>query len=691
ASSATRGLDPGATHLESPHTHLGVPRQPGADTAPDTTSAVPVPVPAAIPVPRAAAAPVTSTDDPGVPREPGADRRTGEPKDPAGPGEPGPGWWARHRRLVGGTIVLGVVAVGLLGWVGVRALLVRAQLDQARERVAVLQQQVLAGDLPARAQLSAQVAAIGEKARAARALTDDPVWSAFGRVPWAGCPLRSAAQLVRAFDTMAVTGLPAVADLGDDLNPARLRRQMSINVDALAAARVPAQRATAALEALRTAAQASPHCGWTGRISGVDAARAEVIQRGTSLSDALDSVALAARIGPGMLGAQGTRRYLLIVQNPAESRANGGIIGGFGLLTARRGELSLDDIAGNGSLPGGPTQANPAVALNGPFAARYGAFWPDRVWANANLTPDYPTAGRLYTGLYRAGTGIDVDGTISVDPTTLAYLLAASRPAVLPDGEVVTAGSLVDLVESKVYARIPTVAGRDRFFAEVGQAAYAAVESGSGNTPKLLTALSRAAGEGRLLVSSNHADEQEVLSGTALGGALPTGDGPYLAVVTQNATASKLDYWLRRRVSYQVQRMPGGGGAVTIVIKLTNTAPDGLSAYVRNREDEPNPNGNPLAQNNIWLSIYTGRGSLFAGAQVDGHAIGMDAGTESGLPVVSTYLTLDRGVTRTLTVKVLEPHAGPMVAVRPQPLPVPEELLVQGVQVVPPWSRRVTN
>ncbi|MCM3887066.1 DUF4012 domain-containing protein [Frankia sp. R82] len=623
--------------------------------------------------------------------EPAGPADPADPADQAGPAGPARGWWARQRGLVGGCAVLLVVVVGLLGWVVVRALLARTQLDQARARIAVLQQQVLAGDLPAQAELSAQVAAIGDRARAARSLTDDPVWSAFGHVPWAGCPLRSAAQLARGFDAMAATGLPAVAELGNDLNPARLRQQMTINVDALAAARIPAQRASAALDGLQAAAQAAPRCGWTGRVSGVDAARSEVVERGASLSDALDSVALAARIGPAMLGAQEARRYLLVVQNPAESRANGGIIGGFGLLTAQRGQLSLSGITGNGSLPGGPTQANPAVELNGPFAERYGSFWPDRVWANANLTPDYPTVGRLYTSMYRAGTGIDVDGTISVDPTTLAYLLAASRPAVLPDGEVVTAGSLVDLVESKVYARVPTVAGRDRFFAEVGQAAYAAVESGSGNTPKLLTALTRAAREGRLLVSSNHADEQDVLSGTALGGALPTGNEPYLAVVTQNAAASKLDYWLRRGVSYQVQRMPGGGGAVTIVIKLTNAAPDGLSDYVRNREDRPSPDGNPQAQNNIWLSVYTGRDSLFAGARLDGHAISMDAGSENGLPVVSTYLTLDRGQTRTLALKVLEPHAGPLLVVRPQPLPVPEQLLVQGVQVVPPWSRRVTN
>ncbi|MCK9897381.1 DUF4012 domain-containing protein [Frankia sp. AgB32] len=671
----------------------GLPRQPGAGRPirPGTIGAGRaaqdadlVGAPALGEVPAAGPAAVSGTAaaaGDGTPAAPAGETGEGGPRRPQG----------RRRWLVGGGALVFAVLVGLVGWVAVRGLMARTQLDQARSRIAALQQQALAGHLPPDAELRAQVAAIGERARAARSLTGDPVWSAFGHLPWAGCPLRSAAGLVQAVDTVAGTGLPAVADLGSTLNPSRLRHEMTVDVAALAAARAPAQRATAALDTLRAAAERTPVCGWTGRVSGVDDARAELIHRGTTLSGALDNVALAARIGPDMLGATGRRRYLLVVQNPAESRADGGIIGGYGLLTADRGKLSLDGISGNGSLPGGPTQASSTADLPAPFAARYGSFWPDRVWANANLTPDYPTAGRLYTGLYRAGTGIEVDGTISVDPTTLSYLLAASRPAVLPGGQVVTANNLVDLVESKVYEQVPTVDGRDRFFAQVGQAVYASVVSGAGDTTRLLTGLAKAAREGRLTVSSNHADEQDVLSATALGGALPTGNGPYLAVVTQNAAASKLDYWLRRQTTYRVQRMPGGAGAVTIVIRLTSVAPDHLSDYVRNREDEARPNGNPTGQNNIWLSVYTGRDSLFAGASLDGQPIGLATGSENGLPVVSTYLTVDRGQTRTLEIKVLEPKAGPALAVRPQPLPVPERLDVEGVPVTSPWSRSVRN
>nr|MDT0666726.1 DUF4012 domain-containing protein [Micromonospora sp. DSM 115978] len=158
----------------------------------------------------------------------------------------------------------------------------------------------------------------------------------------------------------------------------------------------------------------------------------------------------------------------------------------------------LDGISGNNSLPGGPTQRDPALELAAEFNQRYGEFWPDRIWANANLTPDYPTVGQIYSSLYRRGTGVQIDGTISDDPTTLSYLLAATRPAVLPDGRVVGAEGFVKLVASDVYELIEDTLERDEFFATVGEAAYDAVLSGAGSNRALLDALGRAASEGRL-------------------------------------------------------------------------------------------------------------------------------------------------------------------------------------------------
>ncbi|CAI7974567.1 conserved hypothetical protein [Frankia sp. Hr75.2] len=580
-------------------------------------------------------------------------------------------------------------------WIVVRGLLAQSHLEAARAQISRLQATVANGAVPEEAELRRAIDEVAARTEAARSLTSDPLWSLAGHIPFAGCPLHSSAALAAALDDVATDALPSVAELGDGLAPSSLRSGTAVNIRALAAARAPAERAREAVGSFDAAARRVSGCGWLGGALGLDEARGQAVATASRLYGALDTLVLGARLGPGMLGADGPRRYLLVVQNPAESRANGGIIGGFGVLTVTEGQLELDNISGNGSLPGGPTQARPATDLSPEFEARYGGFWPARVWANANLTPDYPTVGRLYSGLYRAGAGTALDGTISLDPTALSYLLAATRPAVLPDGRVIPANELVELVESRVYQEIDDVAGRDEFFAMVGEAVYEAVISdtgAAGSTEDLLRALARAAREGRLQVSSNHADEEEVISSTALGGALLDVPGPFLGVVTQNATASKLDYWLRRRTTYRMERQPDGTGRAMITVRLTNVAPEGLSDYVRNRQDVDIPGWkNEEAQNNLWVSLYTGRGSWFVDARLDGQPVALTSGEERGHPVLSTYLTVDRGQTRTLQVRVLEPAAGPTLAVRTQPLTVPEQLVVEGLPTTSVWSRRVAK
>jgi len=594
---------------------------------------------------------------------------------------------SRRALLVAGCVALPVLA--LVGWVGVRGLLAYHQLSQARSALTALQSQLLAGDVPAADQLATEVRRINDRTASAKGLTGDPVWSAAAHLPVIGCPMRAAHTMVVAVDGLAAGGLPPMAQAAGTLNPASLRSGLTIDLPALTRGREPVNRAAAAVGRFRSALGAVPGCGWTGSLLGLDSARDTAAAQARKAAQAFTGLKLAIQLAPPMLGGDGApRRYLLIVQNPAESRANGGIIGGFGLLTARNGKLSLDDISGNGKLPPPradlPSGTNPMLPND--MTARYGPYEPTRIWANANLTPDYPRAGWFYSGQYLAGTGVSIDGTISIDPTALSYLLATARPAVLPDGRVVTSGNLVKLVESDAYSLIDNETDRDQFFADVGKAVYTSVTAGGGDTSGLLRAFGRAVSEGRLEVSSNHAGEEKVLATTLLGGALPSDPGPFLAVLTQNAAASKLDYWTRRAVDYHWQPRPDGSGIATITVQVLNAAPDGLPDYVRYRLDLGGPGGNPDGQNEAWLSVYTGVGSQLLGATLDGRPTTLVRDTEKGHPIASTFLSLDRGKPRTLMLQVWEPPARNTLTVRRQPLVNPEAFSVEGLPERSPWS-----
>ncbi len=611
----------------------------------------------------------------------------------------------RLRRLSGRARlpVLGVTVPVLLlalvvSWIAVRGLLARSHLRTAQNEIATLDHALLGGDRLSAAALRSQIGMIGTETAAARKLTGDPLWALLDHVPTIGCPSRSVRSMVIAVDRVVADSRTLLASEGSVLDLDSLRSGTTVEIDRIAAARPAVETTHNAITRFRRQLEATSSCGAIGRRIGLADARATGMQYAERLEQAAGTLDLATRLTPSMMGADGPRRYLLVVQNPAESRATGGIIGAFGLLTVTDGRLELTDISGNGRLPGGPTQAAPAMKLPPELESLYAAAEPTQVWANANLTPHYPTVGSFYTALYQAGTGVHVDGTISIDPTTLAYLLSATRPAVLPDGRTVPADKLVELVESQVYAEIASASERDNFFAAVGRAVYDAVASGAGNASALLSALGRAASEGRLLVSSNHPAEQQILETTALGGAVPDSDGPYLAVVTQNVAASKLDYWMRRSTDYRSVRRPDGSADVTITVRITNAAPAGLSDYVRNRSDQPGsgqpasgqsvpPKGNPDAQNLLSLAVYTGAGSGLQAATLDGLPVSMRRDVERGHPVLSTPLPVNRGQTRTLVLRVWEPVARPTLLFRPQPLVVPEALTTSGVRSVAPWSR----
>ncbi len=604
----------------------------------------------------------------------------------SGPAQPAARWSRSQRGLLIGAVT-GALVVACLGWVGVRGLLAARHLAVARNQISVLQSQILGGQTGSPAQVRARRGRIQAETRAAHRLTGDPVWSVLGGIPIAGCPIASVSSIARVTDALTARALPPLATVSTALRPSELRSGSTVNLAAFNGLTGPLDNARTQLAAVVPQVRSAPTCGPVGRWLGLAAVRNTVLSRSTTLLSDTGQAALAARLAPPMLGQSGTRRYLLIVTNDAESRASGGIIGGWGVLTASRGHLDLDDVAGNSKLPGGQTLQRAAVPLPAGLIPMYGALEPTRIWANANLSPNYPTVNDFYSAMYKAGAGRSVDGTISVDPTTLAYLVAATRPAVLADGQVVRAQDLVRLTESTVYSTMPDQSAREAFFASVGRAAYHAVSSGSGSTSDVLSALGRAAGEGRLLIASNHPDEQKLLTTTPLGGALPRGPGAYLAVVSQNAAASKLDYWLRRSTDYRLVRKPDGSADVTVTVRITNAAPAGLPYYVRQRQDPGRPSvDNPTEQNALSLSIYTGVGSDYTGGTLDGRPVAFAAGQEDGHSVATTYVTVNRGATSTVVLHVTEPVAGKVLTVRPQPMVEPERITVRGIGSTTAWQ-----
>jgi hypothetical protein len=187
------------------------------------------------------------------------------------------------------------------------------------------------------------------------------------------------------------------------------------------------------------------------------------------------------------------------------------------------------------------------------------------------------------------------------------------------------------------------------------------------------------------LFSADRAAQQE-LQTTDLAGALPK-TKPLLLVETQDAGATKLSYYLRRRVEYRGRLAPivrdfgNGRGAAAVefgdvTITLTNTAPkSGLPSYVTTRKDLPAGSAPPVGQSNHLVSVYLGESGQLDSATLDGQSLQMVSETEQGLAVFSTLVSLNPGQSHVLVLHVQQPTiVGQPITYVEQPLATADTL-----------------
>jgi hypothetical protein len=496
------------------------------------------------------------------------------------------------------------------------------------------------------------------------------VWRAAAHVPYLGHSFATVGGLAAAVDDLATGTLPAVDRASQALSLRTLRPAGDrVALAPLAAARAPLAGVRDDVAATRTRVERLP----TSFVPGaVTKARDDFARELRTLERTAGDAVTAVTVAPAMLGRDGVRRYFVAILNNAEMRGSGGLLGAYGVLVADRGHLAMRTLGTNADLRN--TTPVPAVAMDADFVARYRRFSSDSFWLNGNMSPDFPSASRVWTALWaKTHGGERLDGTIAVDPVALSAILHATGPATLPGGEVVNAGNVVPLTEQQAYQRFAKDnAARDRYLQQVARVSYQQVVQAR-DTVGLLHAFGTAAGSRHLQLASEHAAEQALLARTPLGGALPETAAPYLEVTTQNAGGNKLDYYVRRAVTW-TRVAPG---RTRVEVRLTNVAPPGLPQYVSGRLDLPGLKAPVDGQQHVYLSVFTTAGAGLAGATLDSRPVELESEVERGHPVFSAFVDVDPGVDRVLVLDLTDDGTGPP-AVRQPPLVVPDALRVQG-------------
>ncbi|MGY2876242.1 hypothetical protein ACVW00_003432 [Marmoricola sp. URHA0025 HA25] len=540
--------------------------------------------------------------------------------------------WARWLGAIGAILV----AVGLYAaW---SVLGVRSDLQAARVEAPRLKKALLADD-----QRGAQASLTRLQHRLSRAhgRTDGPLWSIGAALPVWGDDVDAVRTVAAVGDDLASGTLAELVEESDsDVRAKLIPRQGRVDLGAITKLQPQLARAHRNLNDAvdRTRAVTSSHLhAWVRE--GV-LSLAEQIEQADSALTAADRT---AQVLPSMLGADGPRTYLLMFDNNAEIRATGGLPGAYAVLRADRGKLALVQ---QGTAVDVGQFDQPVLPQSPAEHALYDTQLAE-FFQDTNFTPEFPRTAALVRQMWQLRHGQQLDGVISVDAVTLSYLLRATGPVQAPGGVTLTSDNATSELLNQVYFRIPDNEGQDAFFRTVARDVFDKVTAGVESPETLIGALAQGASEGRIYVHSFDTDVQDVLAGTNVAGDLEAHDPrvPQLGIYLNDATGSKMSYYLRSMPRVVSESCAGGQQQFAAYVDLTFTAhsppADQLPVFITG----PGDFGTPKGQQLVLVRLYGPKGGELSKLSVAGEPTQADVVDDRGRPVASTVVLLSRGDT----------------------------------------------
>ena len=540
--------------------------------------------------------------------------------------------------------VLAAAVIAVLVQTATQAPKARDDLALVAEDATTLGDQLHSGDLEAARSTTDRMQ---QHAAAARNHTRGPGWWVGARAPLVGDDVRAVRTVADVADQLARHVVPRVVAISRSVDPVRLRpvggkvdltALHAAGPDVVAADRVLRQQSDR-VETIRTDRLLPQVAGPVLQIQ-------QQLGQARSLSD---RVTRSVRLLPVMLGEDGRRTYLLMSQNNAEIRSGGGIPGAFTTIIADHGRIALGRQSSARTL-GGPDSVPLALTAEERriFGVNMGRYAQD-----TTLTPDFPRSAELVSMMWRRTHGVRVDGVLSVDPVALSYLLRGTGPAGrTPDGRPLTAANAVTALLSTAYADLPDSHAQDDYFAATSRAVFHAVVTGRGRPDVVLAQLARGVQERRVLLWSDHAEEQRVLAPTRLGGRLAraASQPPDVGVFLNDGGESKLDYYFEHRVDVVPTSCRAGRQHLRVRVRLGS----------RLRPGQPLPRvvvndavGTPRATIRVTLFVYAPVGGSLDRVRYSGREHPVADLSHDGRRLTAVTLDVAPGGRRTLAMDMV--------------------------------------
>jgi hypothetical protein len=352
---------------------------------------------------------------------------------------------------------------------------------------------------------------------------------------------------------------------------------------------------------------------------------------------------------------KGPSRYLLVAANNGEMRNGSGMWLSAGLLDFQDGRFTIHDMRPTADLALQP----PGVPVTGDLAARWGWSVPNQEWRNLMLSPLLPENAQLAAQMWQAQGGPAIDGILVIDPVGLQALLSASGP-VNVDGREIDANNVVQYVLHDQYVGVPFGNSQQQQRREqlsgIARAALTAIDQHGWHATSLVDQLRLAAQGRHVLAWSNKPVQERAWQAAGIDGQL---NPDSLLVSVLNRGGNKVDQYLNVDATFDTT--PSSAGTdVRLQLKLSNSAPVNDPPYVIG----PFPGSGLRPGDYLGILAVTVPGSA-GSVRIDNGAPLVAAGADGPTRVVATYVALQRGQSRTLTVQFTLPTGVREVAVEP--------------------------
>ncbi|WP_310529137.1 DUF4012 domain-containing protein, partial [Nocardioides sp.] len=445
-------------------------------------------------------------------------------------------------------------------------------------------------------------------------------------LPVVGSSIRDARHLGDAL--AAVT---SVAELGAETYPEISGADSTFFTDGqvdIATLRRLVDNAGAAQDELTQARSALEDIEASGPGSGrLATARDEALEQITPLHDSLTATMPVVRQLPDILGAEGERKYLVAILNPAELRYSGGTPLTLTPVTVLDGRISFEKAV--------DTESNSAM-----FQPRYwrkvkgNPFHTGRMRVlNATIAPSWPVAGQETLNAWRSMRGRNMAGLLAVDVVALARLAELTGPMDVPGYGQVDGSNLVKTLVGS-YDEFADDAQRK----ETNRALVSLFVDrlmGSGQLPDKVRALAESARGRHFAAYFRDQDVQGALAGLSLSGDLSETEHDYLGVFTQNVVPSKSDYWQSRRLRSDVRLRPDGSARVALEVEVHNDS----APYAGPEPDYRQ--GYFTRYATLSIGSFLPRGAEVDAAMVDGAPVDFTVGDYFGRPFVRHTIEFD--------------------------------------------------